>query len=41
MKRYLIKGSLPTTDTVVPSGPEVLTEREKRKVKGEFVLLFE
>ena len=29
----LIKGSVPTRDTVLPPGPEVLTERNKRKVK--------
>ena len=39
MKRYLIKGSVPTRDTLVPSGSEVFTERKNRKVNGEFELL--
>ena len=29
MKRNLIPGSIPTRDTVLPEGPQVLSERQK------------
>ena len=32
MKRNLIPGSIPTRDTVLPEGPQVLSERQKRQV---------
>lgn len=42
MKRNLIRGSIPTRDTVVPEGPQVLSERQKRQVRdyySSFVIL--
>ena len=32
MKMNLIPGSIPTRDTVLPEGPQVLSERQKRQV---------
>lgn len=42
MKRNLIRGSIPTRDTVVPEGPQVLSERQKQQVRdyySSFVIL--
>ena len=38
-KRSLIAGSIPTRDTVLPEGPEVLSGRRKRQV-SDFQLYF-
>ena len=35
-RRDLIGGSIPTRDTIIPEGPEVLTERQKRQVSKRF-----
>ena len=35
-RRDLIVGSIPTRDTVIPEGPEVLSERQKRQVSEHF-----
>ena len=35
-RRDLIGGSIPTRDTIIPEGPEVLTERHKRQVSKRF-----
>ncbi len=32
MSKVLIKGSIPTRDSIVPAQPEVLTDRRKRQV---------
>ena len=36
IKRNLIPGSIPTRDTVLPEGPQVLGERQKRQVSHFF-----
>ena len=36
MKRNLIPGSIPTRDTVLREGPQVLSERQKRQVSHFF-----
>jgi len=36
-RRDLVKGSIPTRHTVLPEGPEVLTERKKRQVSEYFL----
>ena len=36
MRRILIKGSVPTRDTVSPPSVEVLTERKRRQVNSSF-----
>ena len=36
-RRDLIGGSIPTRDTIIPKGPEVLTERHKLQVSEHFV----
>ena len=35
-RRDLIGGSIPTRNTIIPEGPEVLTERNKRQVSERF-----
>lgn len=40
MSRVLIRGSVPTRDTVVPAGPELQTERGKRQVSVYIYLTF-
>ena len=35
-RRDLIGGSIPTRDTIIPEGPEVPTERNKRQVSEGF-----
>lgn len=42
IKRNLIRGSIPTRDTILPEGPQVLSERQKRQVSdyySSFVIL--
>ena len=36
-RRDLIGGSIPTRDTIIPKGPEFLTERHKLQVSEHFV----
>ena len=33
----MVKGSIPTRDTVHPEGPEILTEKKKRQVTKYFL----
>ena len=37
---YLKRNAVPTRDTVVPSGPEIATERQKRQVRSQILLRF-
>ena len=39
LRRFLITGSIPTRHTVLPPGPEVLTERKKREVNKTYLCL--
>ena len=39
LKRNLITGSVPTRDAVLPEGPQVLSEREKRQVSDSDVCI--
>ena len=39
-RRDLIVGSIPTRDTVIPEGPEVLSERQKRQVSEHFAYMY-
>ena len=39
MNRVLIRGSIPTRDTVIPTGMETISKRSKRRVSEHFSLL--